>query len=338
MADNPHEWADDLDQWLPVSFEFFDPARSYDKSTVFLYDHYFSQHWRSALLETQLHQQYRVIYDYKNEHWIQHRDFETVKILQQYPDQHLWLHLGSQPGSWPNLRVHAVSAWYWLTHRRDLLNNTRPTIDFARSKQYKVFCMMNQCRDWRDQVWRALDQFEGQALRSYVEAGFFLPEDPDPTVVNQWKVNPNWYASSAMSLVCESTVQQVKNPRGEIQEFAFTDPVGVFLSEKTFKAIAQGHPFMLMACAGCLQAVRELGFETFGELWDESYDRIENFQHRLAAIMQQIRDFDPAALQQPVVQQKIQHNQQRLYDPAVIQSMLKTQLLDPIEQFLYEQT
>lgn len=44
------------------------------------------------------------------------------------------------------------------------------------------------------------------------------------------------------------------------------------LTEKTFKAIALGMPFVLVAPAGSLSYLREYGFQTFGHIWDESYD------------------------------------------------------------------
>lgn len=44
------------------------------------------------------------------------------------------------------------------------------------------------------------------------------------------------------------------------------------LTEKTFKAIALGMPFVLVAAAGSLEYLRSYGFRTYGEIWDEGYD------------------------------------------------------------------
>ena len=46
----------------------------------------------------------------------------------------------------------------------------------------------------------------------------------------------------------------------------------VFISEKTFKAIAHGHPFIIVGPAESLQVLRRMGFETFSDIIDESYD------------------------------------------------------------------
>ena len=44
------------------------------------------------------------------------------------------------------------------------------------------------------------------------------------------------------------------------------------LTEKTFKPIALGMPFIIVGTQGSLRYLRSYGFKTFGDLWDESYD------------------------------------------------------------------
>ena len=44
------------------------------------------------------------------------------------------------------------------------------------------------------------------------------------------------------------------------------------LTEKTFKPIALGMPFVLSAPAGSLQYLKQYGFKTFDSVWDEKYD------------------------------------------------------------------
>lgn len=344
-------WADlqdipsKLNQFFPVPYELFDAERRYDSNTVFFYDHYHSKTLSQQYLRSHLEQGYRVIYDYKNEHWIQKPDLSTSEVtgawavadlLSQFPKQHLWFHLGSYPGSIANLNVKPVPAWYWILTATNWSQSPDALIRSFAKPPYKILCMMNQTRPWRDKVWAALDQFDGHVLRSYVERGFFLPQDTALKSLNQYSVNANWFNDTAMSLVCESTVSTATDDWGYEQETALTNPVGVFLSEKTFKAMAMAHPYMVIACPGCLQVAEQLGFETFADLWDQSYDAIENFDQRLHAIVEQLKAFDINQLQQPMIQQKLLHNQQRLFDPVVIQSMIKSQILDPIEEFLYE--
>jgi hypothetical protein len=56
------------------------------------------------------------------------------------------------------------------------------------------------------------------------------------------------------------------------------------LTEKIFKPIVSQMPFLLVGPAHNLKYLREYGFETFGQWWDESYDDIEDPVLRLKAV------------------------------------------------------
>jgi hypothetical protein len=60
------------------------------------------------------------------------------------------------------------------------------------------------------------------------------------------------------------------------------------LTEKALRPIACGKPFMLVATAGSLKYLRSYGFETFGNLIDESYDLETDPVARLAAVIQEM--------------------------------------------------
>jgi hypothetical protein len=64
------------------------------------------------------------------------------------------------------------------------------------------------------------------------------------------------------------------------------------LTEKTFKPIALGMPFVLVAPKGSLEYLRSYGFKTFGDFWDESYDTIADDNERIAAIAKTLKDLD----------------------------------------------
>ena len=51
---------------------------------------------------------------------------------------------------------------------------------------------------------------------------------------------------------------------------------GIFITEKTWKAIAYGKPFLLNGDPKSLEYLRSLGYKTFGSFWDESYDSMNN--------------------------------------------------------------
>jgi hypothetical protein len=64
------------------------------------------------------------------------------------------------------------------------------------------------------------------------------------------------------------------------------------LTEKTFKAIALEMPFVLVACAGSLEYLREYGFKTFSGLLDETYDCETDDLKRMEKVIRLLKDID----------------------------------------------
>ena len=56
------------------------------------------------------------------------------------------------------------------------------------------------------------------------------------------------------------------------------------LTEKIFKPIVLRMPFLLLGCANNLAYLRDYGFQTFGDFWDEEYDSILDPIERLQAV------------------------------------------------------
>ena len=61
------------------------------------------------------------------------------------------------------------------------------------------------------------------------------------------------------------------------------------LTEKTFKPIALGMPFVIVGTQGSLKYLRSYGFRTFGDLWDESYDDEPDDHRRIEKIAQLLK-------------------------------------------------
>lgn len=79
----------------------------------------------------------------------------------------------------------------------------------------------------------------------------------------------NHYQSSFLSLVSETLV--LKDT--------------IYLSEKTFKPILMGHPFMIISSKGHLGKLKELGYKTFDKWWSEEYDDCDEWEDRINLIM-----------------------------------------------------
>jgi hypothetical protein len=82
-----------------------------------------------------------------------------------------------------------------------------------------------------------------------------------------------FYSQALASVVTETYIDENFDP---------------FLTEKTFKPLAFGHPFLLSSSAGALTLLHDLGFKTFGDIFDETYDTIESPQLRMSHILQEV--------------------------------------------------
>ena len=62
----------------------------------------------------------------------------------------------------------------------------------------------------------------------------------------------------------------------------------VFMSEKIFKPIVSFHPFFVLTGMNFLKHLRRIGYKTFSEWFDESYDSEESLDKRISMIMSEI--------------------------------------------------
>ena len=63
----------------------------------------------------------------------------------------------------------------------------------------------------------------------------------------------------------------------------------MFLSEKIFKPMQVGHPFFVLGNRGTLAFLRDRGYHTFGEWWDESYDGVDDYRIRAEMIAKELK-------------------------------------------------
>lgn len=94
---------------------------------------------------------------------------------------------------------------------------------------------------------------------------------------NKWGdiyIGPDMYIDTYFSLVTETV---------------FSYPYS-FRTEKIWKPVAMGHPWIAVANMGYYRDMRNLGFQTFGHLIDETFDSIDNDQDRIERIAEVVED------------------------------------------------
>jgi hypothetical protein len=107
------------------------------------------------------------------------------------------------------------------------------------------------------------------------------------------------------------------------------------LTEKTFKPIALGMPFVIVGTQGSLKYLRSYGFRTFQDIWDESYDDAEDDIRieRIANLLRSLDELPNHAKQQlfETAYEVIEHNWNHFYNggfEAVLWNELKDMLND----------
>ena len=68
------------------------------------------------------------------------------------------------------------------------------------------------------------------------------------------------------------------------------DYLYAFRTEKIWKPIAIGHPFIVSTTPNFYKSLHNLGFRTFGHLIDESFDQISNAQDRVERLAEVVED------------------------------------------------
>jgi hypothetical protein len=82
-----------------------------------------------------------------------------------------------------------------------------------------------------------------------------------------------------------------------------------YFSEKTYRPMINRRMFIVLAPPGVLAQLHRLGFETWGDLIDQSYDQISDPEQRLLAVVAAVENF--CALPLSEIQQYMKQNQQK---------------------------
>lgn len=115
-------------------------------------------------------------------------------------------------------------------------------------------------------------------MAKFIQAGPFFVDDLTTDQRNDYSVlAENFYEDSYFNIVLETFID-VDSSGGQ------------FITEKTLKPILHHQPFIAVAEHNHMKHLRELGYETFSGIFDESYDAIENTQERFEAVMKLSED------------------------------------------------
>jgi hypothetical protein len=167
-----------------------------------------------------------------------------------------------------------------------------------------------------DRVQDYLDDF----IWSYVErTGKQLPNDIDKSL-GPWQrhFNPEWYDQTHFSLIGETLVE---------------DKFTLHVTEKSYKPMAFYHPFLTFGQRGILKHLQGQGFETFENLFDESYDQELTIDARLDKVIANIQNFKKCPYDSLTIE-KLKHNHELFFNTELVHRKLITEIVEPIINYV----
>lgn len=136
-------------------------------------------------------------------------------------------------------------------------------------------------------------------LAAFMEKGPYRCDDFDSRTQNDhhW-VNQDLYERSYFHIILET-------------HFDADQSGGTFLTEKTFKAIKYGQPFVIAGPPGSLQQLKKSGYRTFDHVIDNSYDTEINNTRRWIMLHETLKELQQGNMFDKFVAclPDIQHNQ-----------------------------
>ena len=143
--------------------------------------------------------------------------------------------------------------------------------------------------------------------------------DPSNPPFPQRNYDPDWYNSTHFTLICESFSPYV----GEL----------TFITEKTFKPIMYGHPFLVFGDPGTITCLKNYGFDTFDNIFDHSYDEVRSVDQRLKMIIKILQQ--TSSLEKEKYMDAVLHNHRRFWDTELVKQQMNTEIIDPLLDFIY---
>jgi len=214
--------------------------------------------------------------------------------------------------------------WYW--HR----NNSTKALAVHNNPRQREFTALNRLhKSWRATAMANLLQHHvlDNSYWSYCESGELVDED-NPIEIDSFRHlrSATQKFLQAAPYFSDKVSQHERNNHANLVTKYFADSYchivlethfdadqsgGVFLTEKTFKPIKHGQMFFIAGAAGSLQQLRDMGYQTFDHVLDNSYDLETNNTKRwrkLSCSIQQAKS--DLAQKFQLARPDIEHNQQ----------------------------
>jgi hypothetical protein len=218
-----------------------------------------------------------------------------------------------------NISSHIWTNKNWFWYNESLWYNDLGYHNYIPKKTYKKTALMpmNMHCYHRELLFNALKPYLDQFIYSYASRGILLPDGGDPNSAN-WQrfFNRQWYDDTHFSIVAETRAIES----------------GLFITEKTFKPIAFFHPFMILGQPTILSYLHSQGFETFNNIFDESYDTDDNIISRVTKIVDNVKSFRQVEYDN-ITRDKLEHNHNLFFNKKLVIDKIIKEIIEPTLEY-----
>lgn len=219
-------------------------------------------------------------------------------------------------------------------------------IEYKRNNDIKTYnCLQKRLRDHRIYLYTEL--YKNNLLKDglvsmndYGDRQLAIESKPvDPTLLKEARrilplliynesnqIKPEqYYVDRIRDNVCADTWVSL------ISEASFMDSDNtLFISEKTFKAIACMHPFIIVGNRHTLKKLREMGYKTFDGFIDESYDDLPTHERMEAIIkaLKKINDIEDKLAWFSSMKDILEHNYSTLHKLEKVRPLASNELVE----------
>lgn len=138
-------------------------------------------------------------------------------------------------------------------------------------------------------------------------------------------LSPKYYYSAKINIIPESEYYSSINKNGYFDDM-------IHLSEKTFRCLFYGVPFILISSKNSLNTIKELGFKTYESLIDESYDSMDDDVRMDSAIKSAeclLKLYDSSELKSIV-----EYNKDLIYNDLYRRNVFLKFVIHPLKKYI----
>ena len=273
---------------------FYDPSTTYDKRDVFLFKANLEYETNYQLSQQLIHEGFKVVYEQLHDS-NKKMDYPVGSVMLRHVD------------------------WFWANEY--YINLMLGYTEYVPNRTYKYKSLMAAFnkRPVRDKIFELFSDELPNMIYGY-NKNPSLPFDNEN--FNMWDryLNPYWYDNTCFTTVIETRLNDICT-----DEF-------LFITEKSYKPFAFRHPFISISQPGTISHLKDNGFVTYDNLFDETYLNFVNLRERIDSVYTQVKQFVITPYDNLTLE-KIDYNYNLFYNKQRVDKIVNEAIINPIMEY-----